>query len=241
LLQGDEMRVERRQREVVRGELAGVLAPAEAATGGFLQLRDVGVGELDEPFVRAVLHVVTHPRCGAVDPGGQLVEGRGARRGVRTGARAHGAEPGASFRRLRGASSALPGASFGPRSVASIWRSAPRWSIPGPPYPFRRTQVVIDRMFCTTVVLSGSRSSAPSSRVTSSRYPSSTRNRSLPSGRRCHRSLRRTTSSSMPIEDASLEKNTPPGTSTRHISDTALSKAAVSSEKCRTALQTTAS
>jgi hypothetical protein len=55
---------------------------------------------------------------------------------------------------------------------------------PLPPYPFLTHIVVIARIFCTTVVLIGSRNSPPNSAVTSSNIASSTKNRSLPSGNR---------------------------------------------------------
>lgn len=50
-------------------------------------------------------------------------------------------------------------------------------------YVFLTTQVAIARMFCTTTVLSGSSNSPPRELVMASSISSSTRKRSLPSGR----------------------------------------------------------
>src|SRR5947208_477750 len=82
-------------------------------------------------------------------------------------------------------------------------------------YRFRSTHVVIDRRFCTTVVLIGSTSSAPRSFVTCINIASSTRYRSVPSAIAYQRSCRCRTRRSAPIVDASRQKKSPPGLSVR--------------------------
>src|SRR5678809_205913 len=82
-------------------------------------------------------------------------------------------------------------------------------------YFFRSIHVVIDRRFCTTVVLIGSTSSAPRSFVTCINIASSTRYRSVPSAIAYQRSCRCRTRPSAPIVDASLQKKSPPGLSVR--------------------------
>src|SRR5690242_3987440 len=82
-------------------------------------------------------------------------------------------------------------------------------------YLFRSTHVVIDRRFCTTVVLIGSTSSAPRSFVTCINIASSTRCRSVPSAIAYQRSCRCRTRPSAPIVDASRQKKSPPGLSVR--------------------------
>ena len=106
---------------------------------------------------------------------------------------------------------------------------------------FCSTHVVMQRWFCTLVVLIGSSSVAAD--VRSRRRAAGARRRRSDRSRRAGARGRscRCTSGSMPMLDARRAKNRPPRASTRHISSSMRSKWPRSRAKCSTALQMTAS